>query len=326
MMARRSSTSAGCQRPAEGVVEALGLVGRRAVEGEGDQHRALALDQVVAGGLAGDARGRRRRRAGRRAAGRPRPGAARSATGRPAGRGRRRRARRRSAAAARWSTSRTCSAAPSSPRRRRRWRGPAPRRRGTGRRSPPSGTRANSSWAGATRSGGSPHRPSSSSAQPSSRSPSRIAPGGAVLLRVAAPAVLAVLGLHRPVGGGVAAPGVGGVHVVVVDQRTGVQQLQGRAGADERGRVGGRRIDRVVAPPAERRPEAFAAGDGLSGGSHQAGRVVAQGGQSPGLFVEEIVDRHLELCAERCVVPTGFPRHADETNEWTSATRTQRLT
>ena len=50
--------------------------------------------------------------------------------------GPRRPARRRRAAAARRSTSPTCSAAPASTARRRRRRGPAPRRRGTARRSP----------------------------------------------------------------------------------------------------------------------------------------------------------------------------------------------
>ena len=125
---------------AERAVEQRGVGGGGGVEGEGDQHGALALDQVVAGRLAGGGRvaedaeqvvAELERLAEREA---ERPSA--RAWSPP----RRRRARRRCAAAARWSTSRTCSAARSSRRRRRRGRGPARRRRGTGRRSPPSGT------------------------------------------------------------------------------------------------------------------------------------------------------------------------------------------
>ena len=85
------------------------------VERQRDQHGPLALDQVVAGGLAGRPPGRRTRRAGRRAAGTPRRAAARTRSAPRASRRWRRPARRRRAAAARWSTSRTCSAAPSSP-------------------------------------------------------------------------------------------------------------------------------------------------------------------------------------------------------------------
>ena len=53
-IARIRSTSPGESAGAEGGVE-LGRRGRRSsVEGEGDEHGALALDQVIAGGLAGD--------------------------------------------------------------------------------------------------------------------------------------------------------------------------------------------------------------------------------------------------------------------------------
>ena len=55
--------------------------------------------------------------------------------------------------------------------------------------------------------------------------------GRAVLLRVAPPAVPPVLGREAAVGRRPAAPGVGGVHVVVVHQGAGVQQLQRRAHA-----------------------------------------------------------------------------------------------
>ncbi len=104
-----------------------------AVQGEGDEHGALALDQVVAGGLAG--RGRVAEDAEQvvtqleglaqgKAEGAELP-ELRPACHRPAS--------RRCAAAARWSTSPTCSAAPSSRRRRPPSRAPAPTRRGTGR-------------------------------------------------------------------------------------------------------------------------------------------------------------------------------------------------
>ena len=84
------------------------------VERQRDQHRALALDQVVAGGLAGDAGSpntpsRSSRSWNASPSGSPKP-----LTARRARRRRRRPARRRCAAAARWSTSPTCSAAPSS--------------------------------------------------------------------------------------------------------------------------------------------------------------------------------------------------------------------
>ena len=149
-------------------------------------------------------------------------------------RGRRRRGRRRCGAAARWSTWPTCSAAPSSRCRRRRGRGPGRRRRGTGRRSPRCGTGRRRRGPGHDLLGGSPQRRSSSSDHDSSRSPSRIARGRAVLLRVAAPPGAAVLALEGAVRRRPAAAGVGGVHVVVVHQRARVQQLQRGAGPDQR--------------------------------------------------------------------------------------------
>ena len=199
MIAAQPLDLLGRQGGAERAVEQRGVLGGRGVEGQRDQHGALALDQVVAGRLAGGGRvaedteqvvaelerlaqrqperrqlGQRLRRA-------------------------RRRARRRGGAAARWSTSPTCSAAPSSRCPRRRGRGPGPRRRGTGRRSPRCGTGRTRRGPATTRSSGSPQRRSSSSDHDSSRSPSRIAAGGAVLLRVAAPAGAAVLALEGPV-------------------------------------------------------------------------------------------------------------------------------
>ncbi len=175
MIPRSRSTWPASSGRAERAVEQRRVLGGARVERQRDQHGALALDQVVAGGLAGGGRVAEdaeqvvaqlerlaERQPERRQLGhRPRR--------------RRRRARRRCAAAARWSTSPTCSAAPSSRRRRRRGRGPAPTRRGTGRRSPRERHRSKTSSAAATCSSGRPQRRSSSSAQLSSRSPSRIA-------------------------------------------------------------------------------------------------------------------------------------------------------
>ena len=232
MIRRSSATSSGESGVPSEPSSARRVGGGGGVEGERHQHGALALDQVVAGGLAGRGRvaedaeqvvaqlerlaereAERRQRLQRR-------------------RARRRRARRRCAAGARWSTSPTCSAAPSSRCRRRRGRAPAPTRRGTDRRSPRSGT----------------GRRPRARARPGPRQPAAaqqlVGPaqqqvaeqdrgGGAVLLRVAAPPVAAVLGLEGAVRRRPAAAGVGGVHEVVVDQRAGVQELERRAGADQ---------------------------------------------------------------------------------------------
>ena len=94
--------------------------------------------------------------------------------------------------------------------------------------------------------------------------------GGAVLLRARGPAALAVQLLERAVGGRPAAAYVGGVHVVVVHQRAGVQQLERGAGPQQRpARRPAGSATRVVAPPAERRPEPLAAG-------HAGARVLDQ--------------------------------------------------
>ena len=119
---------------------------------------------------------------------------------------------------------------------------------------------------------------------------------GAVVLPAAGPAVLAVLLLEGPVGRGVATAGVGGVHQVVVDQRAGVEQLQGAAGADEcvvvpgRGRAG----DGVVAPPAEGGPQPLAAGDAGARVGHQTVGVGPQLAQPRGLLVDEADERGLQ--------------------------------
>ena len=140
MIARSPATSSADSGEPRRAVEEGGVGRRGAVERQRDQHGALALDQVVAGGLAG---GRRvavhaeqvvaelERLAERQAVRRQLPQHVAVS---------RRRARRRCGAAARSSTWRTCSAAPSSRCRRPRGRGPGRTRRGTGRRSPRSGT------------------------------------------------------------------------------------------------------------------------------------------------------------------------------------------
>ena len=56
MIRRSSATCVGGEVGAERAVEEGGVGGGGGVEGEGDQHGALALDQVVAGGLAGGGR------------------------------------------------------------------------------------------------------------------------------------------------------------------------------------------------------------------------------------------------------------------------------
>ena len=108
---------------------------------------------------------------------------------------------------------------------------------------------------------GRPQRRSSSSAQLSSRSPSRIAAAAPYCSGSPRQPVARGARLEGAVGRRTAAAGVGGVHVVVVDQGAGVQQLQGGAGPDQRGLVGDLGPDRAVAPVAERRPEPLAAAD-----------------------------------------------------------------
>ena len=76
--------------------------------------------------------------------------------------------------------------------------------------------------------------------------------GGAVLLRAGGPAALAVELLEGAVGGRPATSYVGGVHVVVVHQGAGVQQLEGGAGAQQRDR--GRSARRRRGGPTSRTP------------------------------------------------------------------------
>ena len=263
MMPRSSSTSLPATMPCPARTRSTRPRRGSGVQRQRHQHRPLALDQVVAGRLAGHLgvaehpeqvvaqlerlaqRQPERGRAPRAPAAGPRPG------------------RRRRAAGARWSTSRTCSAAPSSRSRRRPGRGPARRRPGTARPSPRCGTgRRRPSPAPIrsqpeARSGGAARRPRSSS-----RSPSRIAAAAPYCVGVAAPAGPPVRGLERPVRRGAAAPGVGGVHEVVVDQRAGVQQLERGAGPEQR-RLVVRPTARhgAEAPVAERRAEPLAPAD-----------------------------------------------------------------
>ena len=262
MIARSSSTRSVDNAVPSDDSQHRRVLGGDRVQRQRHQHGPLALDQVVAGGLAGDLRvaehaelvvaqlerlAQRQPEGGQLLEHLPRW---------------RRPAPRRRAAAARWSTSRTCSAAPSSRSPRRPGRAPAPRRRGTGRRPPPSGR-------GRRRPSPAPIR-----SQPKPAAPEQlVGPGqqqvteqdrgrGAVLRRGAGPAGPPVRRLERPVRRGPAAAGVGGVHVVVVDQGAGVQQLERRAGPEQRGLlVGSRRRDGPEAPVAERRAEPLAPGD-----------------------------------------------------------------
>ena len=64
--------------------------------------------------------------------------------------------------------------------------------------------------------------------------------------------------LELPVQRGLAPPGVAGVHEIVVDQRTGMQQFQGRRGSDDLRAV--RPARTAPAPVAERGPQPLAPG------------------------------------------------------------------
>ena len=255
------------------------------VERQGDQHRALALDEVVARPACRWRTGRRTRRAGRRAAGTPRRAAARTrVSSHQLRRAARRPASRRCAAAARWSTSRTCSAAPSSPRRRRRppractetsrnWpaitSAAAPvedveRRHRPGRAAARSGAAARRTSSAAGRRAGSPRTRRTARGRRASRR-ARCSASNAAVRR-------------RP-----AAAGVGGVHVVVVHQRAGVQQLERRAGPHQRVLVRcvvRRARDRAEAPVAERRAEPLAARRPRPGPRPAAGRRRRRAGRA----------------------------------------------
>ena len=127
--------------------------------------------------------------------------------------------------------------------------------------------------------------------------------GGAVLLGVAAPPGGTVLGLERAVGRGPAAPGVGGVHEVVVDERAGVQHLQGGARPGQRRVVVDRRPDGPVAPVAEGRPEPLAPADRRTCLGDQATGVGTERGELGRLLVEEGIQHLLDPVAEVGGVP-----------------------
>ncbi len=127
--------------------------------------------------------------------------------------------------------------------------------------------------------------------------------GRAVLLGVTAPAGLAVCGREGTVGGGPSAAGVRGVHVVVVHQRAGVQQLEGGARAQQGVLVGYVGRDRAVSPPAERRAEPLAAGHAAAALVEQQRSVRSERAQALGHLVEEVVEGLLEPLAEARLVP-----------------------
>ena len=131
--------------------------------------------------------------------------------------------------------------------------------------------------------------------------------GRAVLRRVPAPAGRAVLGLERPVRRRAAAARVGGVHVVVVHERAGVQQLERGARPEQGGLVGGRG-DGLVAPPAEGRPEPLAARDAGARVLQQPPCVGAEVADPAGLAVDEVLERLLDVLAESGCVPRGVRR------------------
>ena len=73
-----------------------------------------------------------------------------------------------------------------------------------------------------------------------------------------------MLGGERAMGRRAPTPGVGGVHVVVMDQCARVQHLPGGTGPEQGVLVIHLGTHRQVAPPAERGPEALAPGDAAS--------------------------------------------------------------
>ncbi|CAB4727934.1 unannotated protein [freshwater metagenome] len=143
--------------------------------------------------------------------------------------------------------------------------------------------------------------------------------GGAVLRGVAAPPVAPVLGGEAAVGGRAAAPGVAGIHQVVVDQGAGVQQLERGTGPDQGRHVRGCRVDREVAPVAERRPETLAAGHESAGLGEQPRRVGTQRLEPECLAVQEGLELGLHLVAEVRTVPArGLRRRhpAESSGVW----------
>ena len=277
---------------------------RSGVEGQGDQHGALALDEVVAGGLAGgggvaeDAEqvvaqleGLAQRQPERRQRGQR-------------GRRRRRPARPRRAAAARWSTWPTCSAARSSRSRRRR----GPRACTETSRNCPAITservRSSTSSAAATRSPGQPAAAQQLVGPGQQQVAEQDRAGGAVLLGVAAPAGGAVLGsassrwvAGRPRRVSEASIRSSWTRALACSSSSAAQARTSAAVVSGR-RAGGHG---PVAPAAERRAQHLAAGDRRPRLGEQARGVGPEGGQALGLLVEEGRQRLLDGRAGRQV-------------------------
>ncbi len=241
---------------------------------------ALALDQVVARGLAGgggvaeDAEqvvAQLERLAQRQAERRQR---------RPGSPDPRRPGRHRCGSAARWSTWRTCSAARSSRCRRRLGRAPAPRRRGTARRPPRSGTGRRPPAPGppapaAGRSGAAARRTRTAAGRRAgSRRRRRTAPGRRASRPRGARSRSARWVAGRPRRVSEASM------QVVVDQRARRAAARGtRRRAPARPRRPAAAIG-AVAPPAERRPgTACRRRPTYAASAHQPGRVAAERGQ-----------------------------------------------
>ena len=133
---------------------------------------------------------------------------------------------------------------------------------------------------------------------------------GAVLLRVPAPARALVQRAELAVRGGTPPSYVGGVHVVVVDQRAGVQQLERPAGAYECRLVLGRDPagHGVVAPVAERGTEPLAPDDAGASRRDQALGVLAEPVEPNCVLVDEAEQLLLDVVTEGGCVPGRVPR------------------
>ena len=134
-------------------------------------------------------------------------------------------------------------------------------------------------------------------------------PGPTEGLGITEPPIGQMQTLELPVRGGVATTGVRAVHHVVVDQRAGVQQLEtggGREHGVERGLVVLRSGGGHVPPRAEGRPQALAAGQQPGGEGEQRAEVGLQVAQRIRLQQEEAADPIVDRRPKRC--PQGSAR------------------
>jgi hypothetical protein len=96
--------------------------------------------------------------------------------------------------------------------------------------------------------------------------------------------------------GGLAAPGVAAVHDVVVDQRGGLEELEGRRDGHDAGRVVTARA--APAPVAEGRPQPLAAAQQVADGVHQRGELVRHAVEDVGLPGEQVVQGLVDPVAQ----------------------------